>query len=113
MYIDEDTFVVQLTVGQLISLLKKEFPALTATPKNADADTLADGDGPTFTGRLVYGLRGIRSLFNVAHKTAWQWKETWLKPAVIQNGRKIITDADYALKLFDEKMRKAEADKKG
>ena len=32
MYIDEDTFVVQLTVGQLISLLKKEFPALTSTP---------------------------------------------------------------------------------
>ena len=49
---------------------------------------------------LVYGLRGIRELFNVSHKTAQQYKDSFLRPAVKQNGRKIVVDADLALELF-------------
>lgn len=52
--------------------------------------------------RYVYGLRGIRELFNCAHSTAQEYKNTFLKPAIKQRGRKIQVDADLAIKLFDE-----------
>ena len=55
------------------------------------------------TGRLVYGLRGIRELFGVSHLTAQRYKDGIIKEAVHQNGRKIVVDADLALKLFDER----------
>ena len=55
------------------------------------------------TGRLVYGLRGIRDLFGVSHLTAQRYKNGIIKEAVRQNGRKIVVDADLALKLFDER----------
>lgn len=50
----------------------------------------------------VYGIHGIEKLFNVSHKTAQHYKDTFLKPAVMQNGRKIVVDADMAMKLFKE-----------
>lgn len=50
----------------------------------------------------VYGLRGIRSLFNVSHATAQRYKDTFLKPAVEQRGRNIRVDANLARQLFDE-----------
>lgn len=52
--------------------------------------------------RYVYGLRGIRELFNVSHATAQRWKNTWLQPAIIQRGRKIMVDVEKALSLFDQ-----------
>ncbi len=56
---------------------------------------------PTRTpGRQVYGLKGIQDLFHVSHKTAQIYKDGILKPAVRQNGRKIVVDADLALELF-------------
>ena len=55
------------------------------------------------TGRLVYGLRGIRELFGVSHLTAQRYKDGVIKEAVRQNGRKIVVDADLALKLFNER----------
>jgi hypothetical protein len=51
-------------------------------------------------GRQVYGLKGIQELFHVSHKTAQIYKDGILKPAVRQNGRKIVVDADLALELF-------------
>ncbi len=53
--------------------------------------------------RYVYGIRGIRDLLGVSHKTACTYKSSWLAPAVKQNGRKIITDADLALQLFSQR----------
>ena len=53
--------------------------------------------------RLVYGLRGIQSLFNCSHKTAQFYKDNVIQDAVSQNGRKIVVDADLALKLFNER----------
>lgn len=50
--------------------------------------------------RYVYGLRGIRDLFNVSHTTAQKYKDSFLKPAVTQRGRKIIVDAEMAIELF-------------
>lgn len=95
---EKDTFIVQLTVGELLEILKDNFPMLATNSPSTDANK--QSDGPTFNGRLVYGLRGIRELFNVSHKTAQHWKNTWLAPAIKQNGRIIVTDADYAMKLF-------------
>ena len=50
--------------------------------------------------RYVYGLHGISELFGVSHKTAQDYKNTFLKPAVMQSGRKIVVDADLAMELF-------------
>lgn len=57
-------------------------------------------------GRLVYGLRDIRELFGVSHKTAQAYKDGIIKEAVRQNGRKIVVDADYALELFNQRTAK-------
>lgn len=51
---------------------------------------------------VVYGLRGIRDLFNVSHATAQRYKNTFLQPAISQRGRKITVDVDMARRLFDE-----------
>lgn len=81
--------LVTITVGNLRALIREELS------KNKGKEEPGHG-------RLVYGLRGIANLFHVSHKTAQAYKDTFLKPAVMQNGRKIVTDADYALKLFTE-----------
>lgn len=52
--------------------------------------------------RYVYGLRGIRELFGVCHATAQRYKDTFLRPAIIQRGKKIQIDADKAIELFNE-----------
>ena len=97
---DYDTYLVHLTVGDLIEILKDKFPALTS-PDKGTIDPQSS-DEPTFTGRLVYGIKGIEDIFHVSHKTAQEWKNTWLAPAVRQSGRKIVTDVSYAFKLFDK-----------
>ena len=58
------------------------------------------------TGRLVYGLRGIQDLFHCSHKQAQFYKDHVIQEAVSQNGRKIVVDADLALKLFNERRAK-------
>lgn len=52
--------------------------------------------------RLIYGIRGIRDLFSVSHTTAIKYKKTFLAPAIMQVGQKIITDADMALELYKQ-----------
>lgn len=83
----EDTPVALLTVGQL-----KEALGLNEKPET-----------PKPTKRFVYGISGIRDLFNVSHVTAHLYKNTIIKEAVSQNGRVIITDVDKALELFQKK----------
>lgn len=51
----------------------------------------------------IYGVAGIERAFGVSHKTAQKLKDGILKPAVKQRGRKIVTDLDLAMELFDEK----------
>ena len=103
----KDAFIVQLTVEQLISILKEEFPILAKPVVEKSAEQVPEPgkqkDGPTFTGRLLYGIKGIEDHFDVCHKTAWEWKESWLKPACKQRGRKIVVDVEYAMKLFSMK----------
>ena len=86
--------VVAATVKQLVK--EQVIPSMKEAKKQ---ETDKTGSGRT-TGRQVYGLKGIEDLFHVSHKTAQKYKDGFLKPAVKQNGRKIITDADYAMELF-------------
>lgn len=79
-----------LTVGDFMELL-------TGVEKQATKVEVQD------VKKYVYGLAGIRKLFNVSHATAFRYKETVIKDAVSQNGRKIIVDADLALELFNAK----------
>jgi len=86
--------VVAATVKQLVK--EQVIPA----PKEDKKREKDKADSARKSGRHVYGLKGIEELFHVSHKTAQKYKDSFLKPAVRQNGRKIITDADYAMELF-------------
>ena len=57
-------------------------------------------DAGRTTGRQVYGLKGIQSLFGCSHLTAQRYKDTFLAPAVMQQGRKIVIDVEQAVELF-------------
>lgn len=85
--ITKETPIVFLTVGQLLEILDLE--------RKPDIITVAKEPK-----QLVYGLSGIRRLFNVSHATAFRYKNTILKGAVSQHGRKIVVDVELALELF-------------
>lgn len=96
----QDNTIIVLTAEQL-----KEFAAeaaLTAIAAMDDRGEKAETPGK----RFVYGLRGIRDLFNVSHPTAQRYKNTFLAPAIMQRGRKIITDATMALELYKNEMQR-------
>lgn len=92
--ITDSTPIAVLTLGQL-----KEALTSFATPQQNTHSSNED------LKNYVYGLRGIRSMFNVSHATAQRYKDTFLRPAIIQNGRKIIVDANMARELFSENRR--------
>ena len=88
MNVTEQTPLSFLTVGQFMELLntgKQNAPVVVQESEK----------------RYIYGLRGIRQLFNVSHATAQRYKDTIIKDAVLQQGRKIIIDADKAMELFN------------
>lgn len=93
-----DNSVIVLTAAQL-----KDFAtdivreALTAI-KESDAAQPAEAS-------YVYGLRGIRNLFNVSHTTAQIYKNTFLREAVEQRGRKFRVNVAMAQRLFAENRR--------
>src|ERR1035437_5140129 len=88
--INLSTPVALLTVGQLLDIVNSE-------KKQEDANPERDKKS------YVYGLRGIRDLFNVSHATAQRYKDTFLQPAVSQNGRKLLINAELAIELFNKK----------
>ena len=93
-FLDYDRPLYSLTVEEFVELLDERF--------NKAAETNTDGGLKPSCSNLVYGIRGIERLFNVSHRTAQTYKNSFLKPAVSQNGRKIVVDRDLALKLFAE-----------
>ena len=82
-----ETPIAALTVSQFVDLLDKH--------KSAPAEPIAPARD--YTQGYAYGLKG-----GVSHATAQRYKDTFLKPAVRQNGRKIVVDVTKALELFDE-----------
>lgn len=93
----ETTPLAALTIGEFKSLLEG------CLDKAANA--ASSGQMKT-SGNYVYGLRGIQQLFGVSHKTAQDYKDGIIKDAVMQNGRKIVVDADLALELFNQRRAK-------
>lgn len=93
MHLQDTTMLSTLTVGDLKELFRQ-----------FQSEKLGEVYKPS--GRLVYGLDGIRELFHCSHKQAQFYKDNVIKEAVKQNGRKIVVDADYALELFNERRAK-------
>ena len=91
--ITDDTPIAMLTVGQLKSVLDSSLRERTDKSDETNAATPK---------RYVHGVVGIKQLFNCSYPTAHKLKETILKPAVTQQGRVIIVDVDFAMKLFKE-----------
>lgn len=87
-----DTLLVQMTAGQLADYLR------TAINVSSPVEVSTTG---TPSPRLVYGLKGIQRLFGCSNVTAQRYKAGIIKDAVHQYGRKIVTDADKALELFN------------
>lgn len=88
--ITPNTPLVMLTVGQFEELLSRNRIEKTETFQSSQR-------------RYVYGLKGICELFNCAHSTAQKLKDEVITEAVSQYGRKIVVDAEHALRLFKER----------
>lgn len=87
--IDLNTPIWKLTVGELIEVINQ------VTPKSEEKREER---------KLVYGLTGIAELFNCSTSTAHRIKKSGkINKAISQVGRKIVVDADLALKLYSEK----------
>lgn len=50
----------------------------------------------------AFGLTGIGRLLGVGKTTAQHYKNTFLKPAIIQNGQRIAIERCKALQLYEE-----------
>lgn len=96
--ITDKTPIAMLTVGQLKEILANS----SKSPKTE----VAQEEESATEKNYVYGIAGIQKLFSVSHVTAQRYKETIIADAVNQRGRKIVTDADLAMKLFNESQTK-------
>lgn len=95
----EKTLLSDLTVGEFREIVKDALGRLMPPVQET-------GSSFNPTGRLVYGLRGIQSLFNCSHKQAQLYKDSVIREAVKQNGRKIVVDVNHALELFNQRRAK-------
>ncbi len=89
MNLKDETPIIMISVGDLKKIIKDN---LAVFDKNEDV----------VVEKHVYGLKGIQKLFNVSHATAQKYKDTILKDAVSQQGRKIVVDVEKALSLFSK-----------
>lgn len=99
--IDPTKFIFNCTIEEFVEVMKNYFPSL-AGDRPLDALELS---GPTFSGRILYGVDDICQFLKISRKTFYNWKE-WMMPALKQNGKKVMADADYLLVLYDENKRK-------
>lgn len=90
-----NTPIWQLTVGEFLELqqrIKDKSPSSQCS--------LIDSKEK----KLVYGLKGIAELFGCSTTTAQVIKNSGvIDKAITQIGRKIITDAELALRLVNER----------
>ena len=97
--ITAETPIIQMTAGQLAEYLNSHAaPGQPGAVAAGTQDTQADTPR-----RYVYGIKGIMRLFGVSNVTAQRYKRGIIREAVKQNGRIIVTDADLALQLFNER----------
>lgn len=99
--IDSTRPLYTLSEGEFFQNLEEHIKECFAKYAPKHSETQSDPDLQTGK-RYIYGVVGIERAFGVSHKTAQKLKDGILKPAVRQRGRKIVTDLDLALELFDE-----------
>lgn len=88
---NENTRLIDLTVGQLQDLIYE-----TVNRSIAKVNTNITSNEK----KLVYGIDGIAELFGCSRTKANEIKQSGIiDKAVIQIGRKIVVDAELALKL--------------
>lgn len=94
---DENTRIIDLTVGELIHLVK----SLTESPVEEVQEDI-EQEEPKETERCyVYGIHGIAQLFNVSITTANRIKASGrINAAIRQFGRNIEVDAELARQLY-------------
>jgi hypothetical protein len=92
--ITDETPIAMLTVGQQRELFKEWFKELSGDNKSAPTSSVQSSK------RYVYGIAGIATLFQTSYATAQKLKDGVLQPAIYQQGRKIMVDADLAMELF-------------
>lgn len=97
-----ETFAHQSTAPQVVVMTPAQLRELVQSAI-CEVLTSTDGKDASPSPRYVFGLRGIAELFGVTVPTAQEYKNTWLQPAVMQRGHKIITDANKAIELFNER----------
>jgi hypothetical protein len=91
MNINPNTRIIDLTVGELVDLIRETTAAATASqpeqkPKN-----------------LEYGIAGIARIFNCSMATANRIKASGkIDKAITQTGRIIVIDVDRALQLKEK-----------
>ena len=93
--ITDETPIAMLTVGQQKELIYSAIRSALGGVKTPEPSKESEK-------RYVYGIAGIASLFNCSYVTACKLKEGILKPAILQQGRKILCDADKAIELFSK-----------
>lgn len=89
--------IVMITAGQL-----KEFASNIVRETLAAIQTNSGMIAAEPEPEYRYGLRSIREMFGVCHATAQSYKDTFLKPAIEQRGRKIRVNVALAQQLYDE-----------
>lgn len=92
MAISDNTPIAMLTAKQLKDYLFGDGVNCSPTSKNQP-------DQPKEK-RYLYSIKQLASFLNVSYKTAWNLKDTILRPAVYQQGRVIMIDADKVLELM-------------
>lgn len=96
------TPLVNMIVADIRDIIHEKLSAAMASEKMTEDKS---NDKPQ---RYIYGIKGIEELFHVSHRTAQEYKNTFLQPAVLQNGKKIMIPVDQALELFNQNQRKHE-----
>jgi type III secretion system FlhB-like substrate exporter len=85
---DLNTLVSEITIGQLIEVIKQAEQFKVIAP-------------PPVPDKYEYGVKGIGKIFKVSRTTACKIKASGkIAGAIIQNGRTIVIDIEKAIELF-------------
>ncbi len=88
--IDYNTRIIDLTVGELLDIVKRECNRDFQQPKAPEKN-------------YEYGIGGIARIFNCSMTTANRIKKSGvIDGAISQNGRIIVVDKEMAIQLFND-----------
>ena len=86
----------------LWQLTASEFLILTKELFESDYRVNMEKDEELSSRNYVYGIAGIAKHLNCSKSKVSRIKDTILKPALIENGRSIIADADHIMELYNQ-----------